>query len=185
MLLVLAACDRPAPPPAPLGGATDAPAGPIAELAGALGIDAASLEPMADPPAPAGNLEGDIESFTTVDACVRAHPIADPLLGDALEAVGYDTFLRDACRVLAAAKARDASPCASIDASALRRRCEATVAEVAGRPDGCPWDVPTKPELGRDPECVAIATPDARLCAAVRDRAGRAACEGIATHDDA
>ena len=99
-------------------------------------------------------------------------PGSTPLLGDALEAVGYDTFLRDACRVIDAAKANDASRCAAIDASALEARCRATVAEVAGTPDACPGRPPSRPARGRDPRCLAVASRDPRLCAAVADPLG-------------
>src|ERR1044071_6588769 len=60
----------------------------------------AGIELAVDPSPPSGDLKSDIESFTTLDACVRARAMADPLLGDAIEALGYDTLMRDACRIL-------------------------------------------------------------------------------------
>ncbi len=146
-------------------------------MATLLGVDAGELEAPVDPPAPAGDLKTEIDRFTTLDACTLEHARLDPLLGDALEAVGYDTFLRDACRVIDAAKAGDASRCAAIEASSLEARCRATVAEVAGTPDECPWEAPNRPARGRDPRCLAVASRDARLCAAVADSTERATCE--------
>jgi hypothetical protein len=171
-------CDRDqgAPP-----GASAAPQMPVASVARALGIDAGELEPTADPPAPAGDLKADLDAFTTIDACVQQRAAVDPVLGDALESIGYDTFLRDACRVLDAAKAHEAKRCDGIDASGLRARCQATVAEVAGNAEACPWEIPSKPARGREPACVAIAERDARLCVAVIDRADRATCDAIAS----
>jgi hypothetical protein len=95
VLVALAACDDDAPkrraearPAASTGSSPDADGGESAS---------------ADPPALAGDLGADIEGFTTVDACVAAHAGVDPLVGDALEGIGYDTLLRDACRALEAA----------------------------------------------------------------------------------
>lgn len=150
----------------------------------ALGVDAGDFSAIVDPPAPAGDLRADIEGFTSLDACVERRRALDPLLGDALEAVGYDTFLRDACRVLDAAKTRDRKRCAAITASPLRLRCEATVAEVTANADACPWDVGGKPDRGRDPMCLAIASRDARLCVSAEDPFERATCSSIARGDD-
>jgi len=154
---------------------------PIASVARALGIDAGELEPTADPPAPAGDLKADLDTFTTIDTCVQQRAAVDPVLGDALESIGYDTFVRDACRVLDAAKAHEAKRCDAIDASGLRARCQATVAQVAGSADACPWEIASKPARGREPACVAVAERDARLCAAVIDRADRATCDAVAS----
>jgi hypothetical protein len=158
---------------------------PVASVEKALGVDAGELELHVDPPAAAGDLAGEIAAFTTVDACVDAHAHLDPLLGDALEAIGYDTFVRDACRVLDAAKARDSKRCDAIDASALRRQCETTVAAVMGDADACPWMVASRPALGRDASCLAMASRDPRLCAAEETSVARATCEAIARHDAA
>jgi hypothetical protein len=97
-----------------------------------LHVDAGDLEPALDPPAPPGDLKTELDEFTTVDACVQQRARLDPLVGDALDAIGYDTFLRDACRMLDAAKAQDDRRCEAIDASILRERCKATVAEIIG-----------------------------------------------------
>jgi hypothetical protein len=175
------ACDKDRPdlpdnPPLPA---------PRASVARALGVDAGELEPAVDPPAAAGDLKADIDGFTTVDACVETHAHLDPLLGDALEAIGYDTFVRDACRVLDAAKSRDAKRCEPIDASALRRQCEGTLAALAGDADTCPWMIPGRPALGRDPWCLAVASRDPRLCGAQETTADRATCAAIVAHDPA
>jgi hypothetical protein len=106
----------------------------------------------------------------------------DPLVGDALDAIGYDTLLRDACRILDAAKARDAKRCAAIDASSLRERCQSAVAEIVGAPESCPWRVDSKRALGRDPACIALALRDERLCAGVREPLGRVTCSAIVEH---
>ncbi len=154
-------------------------------MARLLGVDAGELEEAVDPPAPAGDLKAEIDRFTTVDACALEHARLDPLLGDALEAVGYDTFLRDACRVIDAAKNSDASRCAAIDASSLEARCRATVAEVSAAPDACPWETASRPARGRDARCVAVASRDVRLCNAVADGTDQATCEATLARDDA
>jgi hypothetical protein len=157
----------------------------VASLARALGVDAGELEPSVDPPAPAGDLKAELAAFTTVDACVAQRAAGDPVVGDALEAIGYDTLIRDACRLLDAAKSQDAKRCADIIASTLKARCEASVAELAAQPEACPFERPSHPELGRDAACLALATRDSRLCAGAFDRTARATCEAIATHDGA
>ena len=182
-VIACAACDEPDTPGRQRAGA-EAPA-PIASLAGLLGVDAGELEGRVDPPAPAGDLKAEIERFTTVDTCVEERARLDPVLGDALEAIGYDTFLRDACRVMDATKANDASRCDAIDSSALATRCRATVAEVAGNPDACPWEIADRPARGRVPRCVAVATRDPRLCAAVTDELERATCEATLAQSEA
>lgn len=149
-----------------------------------LGLDAAIQAPT-DPPAPAGDLRAELDAFTTVDACVDARARLDPLVGEAIEAIGYDTFLRDACRILDAAKAREPKRCERIDASSLRERCQTTVAEVIGDANLCPWAEAARPRLGRDPACVAIALRDARMCAGAAHSAAQTTCEAIVTHDSA
>ncbi len=136
-----------------------------------------------DPPAPAGDLRAEIDRFTSVDTCVEERARLDPVLGDALEAIGYDTFLRDACRVMDAAKANDANRCGAIDSSALANRCRTTVAEIAGNPDACPWDIADRPAGGRAPGCVAVAARDPRLCAAIADGLERATCQATLARD--
>lgn len=179
VIVAAVACDKDEPRPAP-----PAPA-PVASVEKLLGIDAGELDPGADPPAPAGDFAADMAAFTTVDACTQQHAAMDPLVGDALQAIGYATMVRDACRVLDAAKAGDAKRCAGIDASPLRERCVAVVAEITGNPDACPFELATRPERGRDAACVALAARDARLCAGALDAAARATCAAIATHDAA
>ncbi len=146
---------------------------PVASVAKALGVDAASLEVAVDPPAAAGDLQAEIQGFGGIDACVEQKAHLDPLLGDALEAIGYDTFVRDACRVLDAAKAGDPARCDAIDASSLRRQCVSTVAVSKGDADACPWNIPSRPEDGRDTWCLAMAARDPR-CAPQRTRPRRA-----------
>ncbi len=177
-------CDRDTPPfSTSAAGSATAREAPLASVAAVLGVDAQELESTAGPPPPAGDLESDIHAFTTIEACVESRSQMDPLLGDALDAIGYETFLNDACRVLDAAKARDARRCGAIDASVLRERCTATVAEIAGEADTCPWEIAGRPAEGRDPACLAIASRDRRLCAGVNGGSPRATCEAIAAHD--
>lgn len=173
-----AACDR-----GGSGRSQPAPPAPIESVARALDVDAAALASPVDPPAAAGDLEAEIDAFSTVDACVAQHAHLDALLGDALEAIGYDTFVRDACRVLDAAKAHDAKRCEGIDASSLRRQCASTVAAITGDADACPWVTEAKPALGRDGTCLALAARDPRLCATAETNAARATCEAMVRHD--
>jgi hypothetical protein len=156
---------------------------PAASLGAMLGVDASELEPRADPAPPAGDLKGEIAAFTTFDACVESRARIDPLLGDALQAMGYETFLSDACHLLEAAKAGSARRCSAIDASILREHCEIVVSEIAGQPDGCPWTIAGRPREGRDPACLALALRDPRLCAGESGATPRATCEAIAAHD--
>jgi len=114
---------------------------------------------------------------------VKEHASKDPLVSDALGALGYDTFLRDACRTLEAAHTKSAKPCALIDASGLRRECRSTLAIVTGDPDMCPQPADDAPRLGREPTCLAAASGDARLCAAENGER-RARCEAITTRDE-
>ncbi len=168
--------DRPKGPPG------NAPPASVASVASALGVDAASLETPSDPPAPAGDLRAEIERFATIDACVKERAAIDPLIGDALEAIGYDTFVLDACRMLDAAKTKDVKRCAAIDASPLRARCETVVAIAMGDADTCPWLVSTRVQLGREATCLAVTTRDVRLCAALRSEAP--ACEALVRRDE-
>ncbi len=153
-------------------------------IASALGIDAALLgQTLIDPEKPAGDLAADLAAFTTVEACMKQRTATlDPLVGDAVDAIGYDTFLRDACRVLEAAKNKDPKKCELIDASPLRRRCRAMTAMVVGDAEGCPLKAPTKPDLGRDAVCVAAALRSPAMCAGAQRR-DRIACEALLAHD--
>jgi hypothetical protein len=178
--LALAACDR---AEAPSHHREPEPASP-ASVAQAIGVDAAELVAPVDPAPPAGDLASELARFSTLDACVKEHAALDPLVGDALRSIGYETFLRDACRLLEATKAKSVRRCDPIDASALRERCEAYVAMATASPDSCPWSVPSEPSRGRDAGCIAVASRDARLCAG-EERGKRATCEAIVLRDDA
>jgi hypothetical protein len=87
--------------------------------------------------------------------------------------------------VLDAAKAGDPARCDAIDASSLRRQCVATVAASKGDADLCPWNIPSRPEDGRDTWCLAMAARDPRLCAAQETSAARATCDATVRHDPA
>ena len=152
---------------------------PVETVAKVLDFDAAELEAKVDPAPPPGDLRAEMEAFTSVEACVEQRSRIDPMLGDAIEAIGYDTFFADACRVIDAAKAGDAKRCQGIATSALRAHCRATVAELRANPNACPWTQPSQPSLGRDPTCVAIAARLAPLCGVQRDPVERALCVGL------
>jgi hypothetical protein len=180
--LTLAACDEnKGPPPAP--SAAPASPGSVAALIGA-GLDGGLLEGI-DPPPPAGDLKTEIEHFVNLDTCVAERAKMDPLVGDALRAIGYDTFLRDACRMLEAAHDKKRETCEKLDSSALRARCQTWVAEVANAADQCPMLLDGLPARGRAPSCVAVAGRDPRLCAAEPRLAARATCEALVLRDDA
>ena len=172
-------CDK-EPPPRP----HDTEPATASGVARALGLDAATLAAPSDPPSPAGDVKAEVERFTTLDACVSEHAKTDPLVGDALHAIGYETFLRDACRMLQAMKEKKADTCKAIDAQGLRSKCEASVAMQEGKPDACPLETFETPAGGRDVRCVAAASRDPRLCAgAVRGE--RVACEALVLRDAA
>ena len=148
----------------------------------AVDLDGAVPVEHADPTAPAGDLREEAERFASLDRCVAQHPLTDPLVGDAVRAIGYDTLLRDACRVLQAIKLKDSSPCFSITASGLQQRCSSLLAESQKDPEKCPWASPTNRRLGRDPSCLAITTHDPRGCAAELESL-QPACEAQASGD--
>jgi hypothetical protein len=172
-VLLGAACNRtpsrPEPPPAPRPTATGS-AGAAASarlLAEIAKLEAeAGLRGLADSPPPSGDLRGEIDSFAGLDACVKERSLGDPLLGDVIEALGYDTLVLDACRMLEALKTKDPDLCKSIALSAFRFRCETSAAVLAGNPALCPIAAAAGRSASRDPTCLARATRDERLCAA-------------------
>src|SRR5688572_18341673 len=113
LVFVIGACDdkKTPPPPEP-----PPPANPSG-MAAVLGIDASTLGDPVDPPAPAGDLKAELDRFVNVEQCVAERSKVDPLVGDALRAIGYDTFFRDACRLLEAAKDKKRETCERIDSS--------------------------------------------------------------------
>lgn len=174
-LTALAACeDKPKPPPSAPPSA--------ASVAESLGVDAAAFD-TSDPPAPAGDLKEELDRFVNVRACVEEKKNLDPLVADALRGIGYDTFLRDACRLLEATKDKKRETCDQIDASALRARCKVWVATAAQTPDACPLLFEGAPARGRAPSCVAVAGKDPRLCASEPRPSQRATCEAMARRD--
>ena len=177
-LAALASCGRDAPPDPPRFGPAS-----ISSVAQALGVDAATLEVPVDPPSPPGDLRSDIDRYTTLEACVAEHAQTDPLISDSLHALGYDTFLRDACRMLDAMKTKRPETCAPIDAGGLRARCQASVAMVTQSPEQCPWEVPDTPTRGRDATCVAVASRDSRLCMAAT-RTDHVRCEALVARSE-
>lgn len=177
------ACDD-AKTPVPAPPASAAPASPASVMA-LLGLDAGALSETTDPPAPPGDLKAELERFVSVDTCVKERANIDPLVGDALRAIGYDTFLRDACRLLEAAKDHSKEKCDRIDSSALRSRCQSWVAMVAQTPDTCPLQFEGIPTRGRNVMCLAVAGKDPRLCTGEPRTAVRATCEAMSMQDAA
>ena len=178
-----AACDD-AKPPVPAPPASAARASPASVMA-LLGLDAGALSETTDPPAPPGDLKAELERFVSVDTCVKERANIDPLVGDALRAIGYDTFLRDACRLLEAAKDHSKEKCDRIDSSALRSRCQSWVAMVAQTPDTCPLQFEGIPTRGRNVMCLAVAGKDPRLCTGEPRTTVRATCEAMSMQDAA
>ena len=179
-LITCAACDEkkelpPSPSTAPEPSA----------LAPFLGLDAGLFGDPVDPPPPAGDLKTELERFVNLDTCVKERANLDPLVGDALGAIGYDTFLRDACRMLEAAKDKRRESCAKIDASALRSRCEAWVAMIAQTPETCPLQFEGVVTRGRQSTCVAVAAKDPRLCAGEGRSTARITCAALVTREPA
>jgi hypothetical protein len=161
------------------------PAAPPALSAIANNLDASVLGDPSDPPAPAGDLKEELDHFVNVDTCVAERAKLDPLVGDALGAIGYETFLRDACRLLEAARDKKRETCDRIDSSALRARCQTWVAIVSQTPDACPMQFEALVTRGRNPSCVAVAAKDARLCNGEARSVQRATCEAMVHRDPA
>ncbi|MBS2015286.1 MAG: hypothetical protein JST00_20535 [Deltaproteobacteria bacterium] len=168
-------------PPAPSATVTPAGAMSVAQM---LGIEAGAFD-TTDPPPPAGDLKAELERFTNVETCVKERANLDPLVGDALRAIGYDTFLRDACRLLEAAKDKKRETCDRIDSSALRTRCQSWVAMIAQTAEACPLKFDGVPTRGRVVTCLAVAGKDPRLCMGEARTFERTTCEALASREDA
>ena len=135
-----------------------------------------------DPPAPPGDLAEDVEAFTSMRDCTAKHRVQDPLVADALDGLGYDGFVGDACRSLRAMKERSTAPCRDILSSAVRERCETNVALLVGDEARGPMRERTSGHPQHDPLCLAGARRDVRPCAAFLGFE-RAACEGLVARD--
>ncbi|MCS6901656.1 MAG: hypothetical protein RMJ98_18630, partial [Myxococcales bacterium] len=122
---------------------------------------------LVDPPPPAGDLAAEIEAFTDLKSCALRHRLGDPIVADAVEALGYDRLATDACRGIEALKRRDGGPCREVLSSALRRHCEAQVAMYTGQPELCPLTGRVLGVAEREPLCLAAARRDVRPCAAL------------------
>lgn len=174
-LALLAACDgkpkeRRVPVPMPMA--------PTA-IAEKLKLDAGMLELPTDPLPPAGDLQGEAARFSSIDACVQEHARVDPLVGDSIRALGYDTFLRDTCRVLEAIKQRDLKRCDAIEVSSLRAYCQNTYATALGVPDACAFQNTLSKDRGRNPTCIAVASRSLALCASTETYVDRSSCEAL------
>lgn len=156
-----------------------------AKVVSELGADASDFSEPTDPPAPSGNLKLDLDRFVNLETCVSERANLDPLVFDALSSLGYDTFLRDACRMLQAAKDHSATSCEKIDASSLRAKCRSWVAMVAKTPDDCPLAFRNESSRGREATCLAVASKDPRLCAGEPRAGDRTTCDAMATRDGA
>lgn len=176
-----AACDKDAPPSPPQEPPPPRPraAAPSdSEIERALGLDAGELgQAPTDPPPPAGDLRAEADGFTDLETCVRQRARVDAVLGDAIDALGYDTLLRDSCRVIEAVKTRSTGPCEPIVASSLRDRCVMSVAVVSGDMLQCPMA-----GQNHDGLCVALARRDLRLCASAPGDT-RATCRAMLASD--
>lgn len=128
-----------------------------------LGLDAGEVPPTPlDPPPPAGDLKAEADAFVDLETCVRQRARVDSVLGDAIDALGYDTLMRDSCRLIEAVKTKSVTACEPIVASSLRDRCNMSVAVVSGDSLLCPMS-----GQNHDALCVALARKDPRLCASV------------------
>ena len=179
VLATAGGCEEKKPPPPP----EPTVAAPSVSALSELGLDAGVLGEPLDPPAPAGDLQAELDRFVNVDQCVAERAQLDPLIGDALGAIGYETFLRDACRLLEAAKDKRRETCDKIDSSALRARCQSWVAMISQIPDACPMQFEGLVTRGRNPSCVAIAAKDPRLCNGEPRTVQRGTCEAMVTRD--
>lgn len=149
------------------------PATPSA-VAEKLKLDA-SLEIEADPlVGPPGDLQVEASAFVGIDACAKKHAPTDPILVDAIDALGYETLLRDTCRTLEALKNKNIDACKPIEVQRTRARCESTVAMALALPDRCPA---LNHDEGHDPLCLAIASRTPALCAAADTFENRVMCE--------
>jgi len=162
----------------------DGGAGDPSARAWTSGLDASGLgvDPS-DPVAPAGNLKDEAEHTTTLEACVAERAKVDPLIGDAIRTIGYDTLFYDGCRTLLATRDRDVRACEPIVSSALRGRCETLVSIAKGDVEACPRVRETTVTRGRSPTCLAAASGDPRLCQG-EPKIARIHCEALVLRDE-
>jgi hypothetical protein len=134
----------------------------------------ADLERETDPVGAAGDLKAEAAQFTTLEACALKHAPSDAFLTDAIESLGYDTLLRDACRTLEAIHKADVRSCAAIEANLMRSRCHATFAIALAKPEHCPLAIDGK---GHDLLCIAISSRTPALCLTTETLDTRIQCE--------
>jgi hypothetical protein len=138
-------------------------------------LDASSdLERETDPVGAAGDLKAEAAQFTTLEACALKHAPSDAFLTDAIESLGYDTLLRDACRTLEALHKADVRACAAIEANLMRNRCQSLFAIALAKPEHCPLAIDGK---GHDLLCIAMASRSPALCVATETLDTRIQCE--------
>jgi len=160
---------------------------PVSPAVNASGVPAVVEQPPAsdvelDVPSPPGDLSADVASFTDIGTCVRRHRLADPLLGDALDSLGYDRFVVDTCSSLEALKHRRAESCQAISVSKVQRGCFWSLAAWQGEPAHCPREEPIAGVWQHEPSCLAAARHDVRPCAALVGREHRL-CEAMVSRD--
>jgi hypothetical protein len=180
-------CDKPpweADPPVPADPSLRGTPPPQGRAKAPVDLDGAVVLERADPLPPAGDLREEVTNFTSLDACVAQHAVLDPLVGDAVRSIGYDTLLRDACRILQAIKQKDTAACGAITASSLERRCESLVAIALQDPERCPWEMESQKRRGREAMCLAVSTRDPRTCGAAVE-SQQPTCEALASGDAA
>jgi hypothetical protein len=157
---------------------------PSAQVAPILSRALAERDPTLDeqdPAAPPADLASEVAAFTDLAGCVKRRRV-DPLLADGLDALGYENFAWDSCRIVQAIKEASVAPCDKMLASAMKRRCLADVAAATGQADSCPLFEVFPHFFERDATCLAVARRDTRPCAALT-KFDRAMCEGIVAHD--
>ncbi|MBX7194969.1 MAG: hypothetical protein K1X94_23145 [Sandaracinaceae bacterium] len=116
----------------------------------------------------------------SIDACLaRVESETPSSVRETIEAIGYDSLLRDSCRARVAEEERSIVPCAEIEARLVRRSCETRVAIAARDPGLCPSGT-----TGHEPLCLALASRDRSLCRAA-PHLEREACRELLGEEDA
>ena len=144
---------------------------------------ASSIAALEAPPpeAPSVPLAQEIERFSTLEDCRSRHQEQDPVLGDALDALGYEVLVDDACLALDALKTRETARCGGLQSSTLRLRCLRDVAIVRKEGALCPLAQENDRRSGRDPLCVALAEGAYVACTGLRAYAEKTGCEAATT----
>lgn len=170
--------------PGPRGTAPQPDDPPSAMVAPILSRALAERDPGLDehdPAAPPADLAAEVAAFTDLAGCVKRRRV-DPLLADGLDALGYENFAWDSCRIVQAIKESSLAPCEKMLATSMKQRCTSDVAAASGHGEWCPLVEVFPRYFERDATCLAEARRDTRPCAALT-KYDRATCEGIVAHD--